>query len=245
MSAAGGALGDEHGPIEAPASPDRLYLARGLDVDPYRPVVSGDVFRGHIDALGGAHEMVLVISHPCSMRMGPHLRPQLQVAPVVEHSELTEAQWRSGSFRIMPLPQLADGASFAASLDLSSPIRTSELRIGERVCCLSEYGILVLYQRHIRHLTRLEVGVRSLEPVTRAIFTEISLQDEWNQGLARIRVEAGEEFETVMNDEAQVFENFMRSPRASGASLRDELIDPYLHAAVRRAVAQEIQRRSS
>jgi len=245
LTEAGEAGGDALGPIEAPASSDRLYLVRGVDVDPYRPIVSGDVFNGRNESLEAEHDMLMVVSHPCSMRAGAHLRPRLQVAPVVAHRKLSVDEWRTGSYKVMPLPDLRDDASFAASFDLNAPIKTEELDLAERVCCLSEYGILVLYQRHIRHLTRLEVGVRNLEPVTRAVLTEIELQDEWNQGLARPRVEASEELETVLREEENAFDTFMGSEGTGGLTLREELANPYLHASVRRAVAVEIERRST
>jgi hypothetical protein len=233
---------DPSGPIEAPESADRLYLSRGSDVDPYRPVMSGDVFKGRIETLDDAHELIMVMSHPCSMRAGAHLRPRLQVAPVLPRGVISTSEWR-GSFKVMLLPDLQDEQSFAASLELNSPVRADELHLDARVASLSEYGILVLYQRHIRHLTRLEVGVRNLEPVTRAVFTEVALQDEWNNALARPRVESGEAFGEVMGEEEEAFDAFMASTGASGVSLRDELRNPYLHADVRRAVGREIERR--
>lgn len=232
---------DPTGPLEAPESADRLYLSRGSDVDPYRPVMSGDVFRGRIETLDDPHELIMVVSHPCSMRAGAHLRPRLQVAPVSPRGSVSTSDWR-GSFKVMLLPDLDNETSFASSFELSSPVR-ADLHLDARVASLSEYGILVLYQRHIRHLTRLEVGIGNLEPVTRAVFTEVALQDEWNHALARPRVDTGEAFPEVMRDEEEAFDSFMASSGASGASLRDELSDPYLHADVRRAVGREIQRR--
>lgn len=238
----GAGASDPSGPIEAPESADRLYLSRGSDVDPYRPVMSGDVFEGRIETLDDPHDLIIVVSHPCSMRAGAHLRPRLQVAPVLPRGAVSPSDW-GGSYRAMLLPDLYKESSFAASFELNSPVRADELQLDTRVACLSEYGILVLYQRHIRHLTRLEVGVRQLEPVARAVFTEVALQDEWNNSLAKPRVDAGETFNEVLREEEEAFEAFMASPGASGVSLRDELRDPYLHADVRRAVGGEIQRR--
>jgi hypothetical protein len=92
-------------------------------------------------------------------------------------------------------------------------------------------------------MTRLEVGVRNLESVTRAVFTEVELQDEWNNALAKPRVDGGEAFDEVIRDEEEQFDAFVATPGGSGVSLREELSDPYLHADVRRAVGREIERR--
>jgi hypothetical protein len=241
----GGSTGGDNpdGVIEAPDPPDRIYLARGDDVDAYRPVLSGDVFKGRIPTIDEDHEAMVVLSHPCSMRAGAHLRSRIQVAPVARFQTLSSDQWRQ-FYKVMPLPDLfMDGKGYAAPFDLSSPLDTSALDLAERVACLSEYGVLVMFQRHVRHLTRFELGIRSLEPVMRAVFTEVELQDEWNQALARKGLDEGAAVADVLAEQEEAFDDFMRQPGSTGASLRDDLKDPFLHATVRRAVSQEIQSR--
>jgi hypothetical protein len=209
--------------------------------------MSGDVFEAHIKSLDEPHELVMVVSHPCSMRAGAHLRPLIQVAPVTvkQPSSLSAGQWR-GSYKLMLLPDLRrDGKTYVATFELSSPFKTSDLDLARRTAILSEYGILIFYQRHVRHLTRLDLGIRDLEPVTRAVFTELALQDDWNQSLARARVEAGEDLTTVLAEEESAFDAFMKTPGTSGAALREELEHTYLHASVRRIVRLEIQRRQN
>jgi hypothetical protein len=240
----GGADEDDDRTIESPPSAESIYLARGSETDPYRPVCTGDVFQATAAGLDVRHEFVMVLSHPCSMRAGALLRPLIQVTPVVRHGSLRAGDWRR-HFRLMLLPELLmDGSGYAASFELSTPMRSGQLLPEDRVACLSEYGILVLFQRHVRHLTRFELGIRNLEPVARAVLTEVELQEDWNRTLARARVDAGEELHTVLESEAQRFDDFLGAPDSGGESLRDALNEPYRHPEVRRAVALEIQRRS-
>jgi hypothetical protein len=50
--------------LDRPASADELYLARGDEVEPYRPVLTGDVFSG-VSIPGVPHDdLGMVISHP-------------------------------------------------------------------------------------------------------------------------------------------------------------------------------------
>jgi hypothetical protein len=106
--------------------------------------MSGDVFEGRIATLEDTHDLIMIVSHPCSMRAGAHLRSRLQAAPVMGRAAVSSSDWR-GSYKAMLLPELRhDKKSFAASLELNSPVRAQELDVNARVACLSEYGILVL-----------------------------------------------------------------------------------------------------
>lgn len=54
--------------LERPESEDELYLARGDEVDHYRPVIQGDVFREVAIPGVSEHEFAMIITHPCTIR---------------------------------------------------------------------------------------------------------------------------------------------------------------------------------
>jgi hypothetical protein len=143
----------------------------------------------------------------------------------------------------MLLPDLlADGRPFAASFDLGAPIGSASLDLDRRVASLTEYGVLVFFQRYVRHLTRLELPVRELEPSIRPALTEIELQEEWNRALVPARLAVQESMTTALEAESQAFDAFLQTPGNTG-SLRDDLREAYHQPAVRRTVNLEIARR--
>jgi hypothetical protein len=86
-----------------PTSDDDLYLGLEDDVDPYRPVMPGDVFRVKIRAVEVDHELAMLVAHPCNMRKGPHLRRSLPMIPVVPYRRVPFDEWPNGHFRVFPL----------------------------------------------------------------------------------------------------------------------------------------------
>lgn len=54
--------------LDTYAAPDRLYLARGGEVSPNRPIFTGDVFSGLVVPGVEDQEMAMIIAHPCSFR---------------------------------------------------------------------------------------------------------------------------------------------------------------------------------
>ena len=84
-----------------------LYRARGSELSEHRPVFTGDVFDGvSVDGPTGVRRTrsVLVLQHPCSMRVdGIQLAHRLLVAEVSNRKPLAEHEWL-GNFSVMPLP---------------------------------------------------------------------------------------------------------------------------------------------
>lgn len=154
-------------PLAQPRSAEDLYLARGEDVSPARPVLPGDVF-ADVD-IGVEHDgHVLVVAHPCSMRgAGGRLRPRLAAAPIRNSQDIPFEIWPAGNYNVFPLRELFERAKAASLLELSAASRDG-LEHGERVACLSEHGIYVLQQRLVHSLTRVVVGLDQLEKASGA-----------------------------------------------------------------------------
>ena len=81
--------------LAAPAEPGALILACGDEVNPVRPLYTGDIVTGTpIPLLQEDPLAVVVMSHPCAMRAGSALLEYLHVAPIVAPSESGPQMWR-------------------------------------------------------------------------------------------------------------------------------------------------------
>jgi len=230
--------------LDRPASADELYLARGDEVEPFRPVLTGDVFSGITIPGVLEHELAMVISHPCNMRAGDRLRERIQMLPIVGYQEIPLEDWSTGSHaRIFSLPesQLLDGPC-AARFDETGMIASVELTPERRRLCLSERGILLLLQRLVYSMCRADIPVELFDKAVGHVLAEAELLQEWNEALIPPRTESGDGLVPALAAEATAFDEHMKT-EVSGASLRDQLRDPYQRAAVRRAVRAEITRR--
>ena len=143
--------------------------------------MTGDVFRGpQIPGLD-EHELLMVITHPCTMR-GKHgaLKPKLQALPVKAYQEVPLDKWPDHFFRVMPLPNLqAERESVAARLDESGMVPSSSLDLDARVACLSELGIKLLLQRYFHCFSRVKVSLEKLSEALAGPLQEAELLEEW------------------------------------------------------------------
>ena len=120
-------------------------------------------------------------------------------------------------------------------------IRTDDLDVNQRLACLSDDGILLLQQRFVFCLTRAKISLPTLDKASRHVLEEAELLEQWNDALAQQRVEGGEALDTVLNDEAARFNDFLSQ---GDPALRTSLTSASGRAAVRRTVRQEIIARS-
>lgn len=150
-------------PLAHPRDLDELYLARADEVPVARPVLPGDVFAAV--EIGPDHDgYVLVVAHPCSMRAAHgQLRPRLAAAPIRSYQALPLDGWPNGHYNWFPLPELADGADFAASLLELGTAHSDALDRARRIACLTDRGIYLMQQRFVHSLTRVVVGLDVLE----------------------------------------------------------------------------------
>lgn len=230
--------------LDSPAEAQEIYLARGVDVDAYRPICQGDVFLGvEIPGLDSSHG-AMVIAHPCTMRAGPRLRPKVTVIPVVEHPGVSLDRWATHHLRVFPLPTLdaeQPDRHYAARFDEFGTVPTDALQLNRRVAILSQRGMLLLQQRFFRSLSRAEIPLSMLLEASAAVLEELELQENWNLAFVAPEVEEGNLLERL-EDEAHAFDDLL-SAGEQDATLRDRLQVPEARAEVRRAVNEAIRLR--
>ncbi len=221
--------------LETFSRPEDLYLARGSDVNPYRPLFTGDV----LDSvrIPGIQEggMAVVLAHPCSMRRGTaKLRPRTLVASVTRIGTVGPAEWSRGHYRRSPLPELAPGADYAVEFESLGQAETVHLRSGKRLACASVFGVNLLQQRLIHHLTRFAPETFRLHEVSAHTFEEADLLEEWNDTIlaAGVPEEASE----------RAFEEFLAQESGPGRTFQSDLRDPQWRSSVRSACRRQAMR---
>lgn len=221
--------------LETFSTPDDLYLARGQDVNIHRPLFTGDILAEV--AIPGVQErgLAIVIAHPCSMR-GPEARlaSSVLMAAVREHDPVGREAWRRQHYRLMPFPELTGSGLHVAHLDEIGRAATSNDMVVGRVACLTEFGINLLQQRLIWHLTRLAVPTFKLQEAFGHTHEEADLLEEWTETLAGARISRA--------DAAASFEQFLRARTEHGRTRQADLRDPQRRSAVRIACRSEAQR---
>jgi hypothetical protein len=131
-----------------------LYLARGDDVNPNRPVFTGDVY--HNVAIPGVQDkgMGLVVAHPCSFRIGDgQLAERVLTASVESVAKQGPRAWTKMFSDRMPLTDLEGEHSYwAGHLDKIGRALASDLLATERLACLSAFGVNMLQQERRKTL---------------------------------------------------------------------------------------------
>lgn len=228
--------------LSVPASVDSLYLARGADVEPFRPVLQGDVFRDiDIPGVDGNEDnMAMVVGHACSIRAGAHLRSHLLLARVRATPYLPLDKWPDGHFREMPLPELLGaGSHFATMFDECGRVPSNELIPERRLACLDRQGIVLLQQRVAFHHTRVAVGLGRLHEVSAGVLEEVDLLEDW---LVQFVPRGAADRQSLIRAEEEAFDVVLRYER-DGRDLRKLLDDPSARATVRRAVREAMRLR--
>lgn len=216
--------------LEPAANPTRLYSALGADVNPHRPIFTGDVF-ACIDIPGVRSAPAIVIGHPCSIRgKNGKLAERTPVAAVEVHDRIPEARWSDGYFNKMPLDGLPLEAPFhVARLDLFGLALTSELAAAQRLACLSHPGINQLQQRLVHHQTRLVVPTSQFQQAFDHTYEEADLLEEWKSELSHFDEDLESSFEAWIRE---------GSPnRQSRLEIHEE------RASIRREMRREIKKR--
>jgi len=235
--------------LESPSTADDLYFARGVEVECFRPFMQGDVLRGLVipgvdDEEGDEDRLAMIMTHPCSMRQGPHLAPHLHAVRIRKSEVIPLHKWSSGYFRVMPLPSLFPErreTGYTGTFDTLGRIRSVDLAHQRRIACLSQDGLALLQQRFVHHLTRVVVPKLQLLEAMAHVLEEAELQEEWaRELLANV---PGTELLSRLQSEIELFDGFLSAKRESGKTLRDDLRIPGLRASVRKEVRAEIRRR--
>ncbi len=217
--------------LEPATESERLYLALGDDVNPARPIFTGDVFE-HVDIPGVGTASAIVIGHPCSIRgRNGSLQDRIPVAAIEDHQIHPPESWAKGFFDRMPLPGLPlSGEYHAARLGEFGLAATSSLETSKRIACLSEPGINQLQQRLVYHQTRLEVSLPTFQEAFDHTYEEAELLENWATDL-----------EGSIENPAAEFESWIR---AGSPSRQERLLDYAERAPIRRELRDELHRRT-
>jgi hypothetical protein len=105
------------------------------------------VFDGvEIPGLDDGPGFAVVLNHPCSMRSnGVDLVERLQLARVTAYQEVPLNAWQRHHQRVMPLPDLIDGAHYAVQYSDFGLVRSGTLDLNRRVACMDPLGINLLH----------------------------------------------------------------------------------------------------
>ena len=226
--------------LESPADTSSLYGARRPDVERLRPVMQGDVFENlDIPGIEFGLGLAALLTHACTMRTtGGALRPSLLVARVVEHQHVPPEAWPSGHFRVLPLPEVRPdhpGESLAIHFEQIGTVPSSSLDVAERLAYLSDYGVTVLQQRFVHHLSRVVVDLPVLHAQAAPNFEEAALLHEWLDLLVPDP--------TVADDVSNQTREFDELLSANGEGLRQLLHDAVTRADARRRLRAEMKAR--
>ena len=213
--------------LECPVTASDLYLAASSDeVEIARPFLTGDVFSGVLVPGLESSGLAIVLTHPCSMRVnGVELAKRLHMARVAPGPQIPFDKWKTGHFRVMPLPGLM-GEHHSARFDEMGLVDSATLQAAERVACLTPYGVNLLQQRFIWYLTRFLAPTHRLGEASEAVFQEAELEEEW---VANATGKGADPIEA-----ARAFHDWIRSSDESGVTRQDQLKEPQRRAGVRR-----------
>lgn len=170
--------------MEKPDDDADLYWALGADVNPARPILTGDVFESvQVTDTDGTSKpfTVMVLDHPCSLRTnGVDLALRLTVAEI----RATQAgSWRGNFNRIFlptPFPGIeGQEESCAAFFDSCYHVSPEQLESGTRIACLSHLGINLLLQRRVKHFSRVTVPTFEFQDANYGVYEEADVIEEW------------------------------------------------------------------
>lgn len=198
--------------------------------------MQGDVFDGvGIPGVDDSPGLAMVLTHACSMRHGPQLRPRLLMGRVMPRGQAVPLPWQ-GHFSVLPLPGLrpdAPNRHHLLAFDELGSVATSRLELNTRVACLDDFGIALLNQRHAHYFTRYAVETAVLHEQSANVLAEAELLEGWIDAAVP---DDAEDWDAQVQVETVEFDTFL-GPH------RDGLREPARRAAVRRLVYEEIQGR--
>ncbi|QFR94446.1 hypothetical protein [Streptomyces tsukubensis] len=186
----------------------------------------------------------MLFLHPCTMRKGAQLAPEVTVIGVQVKSPkkvLTgPASWEkhwAKSFAVMPLPDMYNvgcGTHVAEFMKMATVPSTSLAR-DRRVSTLSAEGRLHLLQRAFHHFSRAVIPLGDLRMSMRPVEREIQLQTDWVEACCD---QQGSAADKVIVEAESAFDSFLGEENR-----REKLQSGESEFAVARAVKKEIEMR--
>lgn len=213
--------------LESPDDPDDLYLARGDEIDLFseRPLFTGDV----LTLADGC--AVSLLQHPCSMRYGLELVPNLIVADVKPWSMKPPSDWTQHAKRMF-LPEFQSDETMTIDFVTVKTISSDQAKHATRTAILSQRGVNLLLQRWVNHLTRVVVPTASVHESIAAEHEEADLIGE----MAGDLVTAG-----IPREEAGTLVDNWLNTKENGKPRRARLRDKQAHSALRRGLRHAAQ----
>jgi hypothetical protein len=218
-----------------------LYRTRGQEVASHRPIFTGDIFESAtVHAVGETKtKTVIILQHPCALREdGINLQSRLLVAELRNHRPIPPADWLSGHYAKMPLPDLMPNIGSgkrhqAAFFDALYFVRGDTLDADKRIASLSQVGVNLLLQRWVHHNSRVVVPTATYQEQTSPSYEEADLIEEWCDE----RIQMGSE----LDDAAIEALKWLRDDFGSGTSRQEMLQEPQKRSAVRRQMRQALR----
>jgi hypothetical protein len=211
-----------------------LFSASGEEMNFSRPLFTGDVFLDiEIDLPGEgiAPRDLVVLTHPCSMRLPTgELRPRLLAAVVVDCPNFETIDWR-GNFGKTPLPTAKRGDHGHGSFDDMVVVESKLLEMNRRTACMDLFGVNLLMQRLVNFQTRVIVPTSTLSEVVQGPFEEADLLEEWVLAATAKGVTP-----ELANDQATAW---LRE-KIDGTRRQDSLANPQTRGRIRREARQHL-----
>jgi hypothetical protein len=226
-------------PLETYETPEQLYLARGADVNPLRPAMTGDIYDDV--EIPGVDDRGLgaVASHPCAMRKGAQINDRVLMCRVRPSIAIPSATWPKGYYDKMPFPDvIAVGTLHVAHLDEIGLSPRECIDPSRRTACLLPFGINLLQQRLVWHMTRCAVPTSTFQEAIEHTLVEADLQEEWQDELCAVGVtveDAGAGFEQFMRETGASCHDVRRDAFAVGKRLAEAITGIGVRARVARA----------
>ena len=174
----------------------------------------------------------MVVGHPCSLRRGIALQPDIPVAPIAPPGIPTRQHHLAE--RLLPVREASPAGNRAeprgppnADNDCSS----SRLGIESRVATLSAAGIVALQQRVVGNQSRVKIPPGVISAHVRGPLTELELWTDWREQLS----DAGHE----ADDYDAAFDAFMTSASTFGELDWRSALGEREHARARAVPAME------
>jgi hypothetical protein len=220
--------------LEIPGSIEDLCLARADDVNPNRPLFTGDVIDGVVvPILGDEPQPVAIVSHPCSMRAGASLAELLHVAPVTLYQAPNDQVWNK-HFKVMPLGPVGGIEHAVARLDKMTLVAGAEIEVDKRVFCATRPGINLMRQRLVHHLTRVVVPTFDFDAEAAGAHEEAELLEDWTDEAVRCG--------TAVAAACIEFHEWITETDGD-RTRQDALVDPQEVPGIRRAMRAELKAR--
>jgi hypothetical protein len=219
--------------LDRPDDEEQIYRARGTDLSPARPLLTGDVLED-IELPGQEERTAMIVAHPCSMRRGVALAAKLTCAPVTNYQRIPPESW-NGHFNVFPLASFTPNDEHrAARLDRLVSLDSADCGTEHRIACLEHSGIYLLQQRLIHCLARCKVKLSTIRASMEHVLEEAELQEEWVEMLAEL------DDPQSIAEQAEAFDAFL-----GGEDLRTLLRDANRRSGVVTRVTREIRTRAA